>query len=198
MPASLGFLSKAKTAFLLCDIQEKFLPRISSPQSVLWVANCLVKASTILKVPLLATEQYPKGLGKTAAALPLPEGTKVFEKTKFSMWTPEVEAEVRKMTEVTDIVVFGIETHVCVLQTVMDLLRAGYNVHIPADGVSSIRHSDRMVALDTMRQLGALVSTSESILFRLLGDFTDPSAKEISALVKGERPDSGLCVSPPL
>eukprot|EP00667_Euglena_gracilis_P021933 EG_transcript_24209 len=185
-------LLKSTTAFLLCDMQDRLLPRIFSADSVHWVNNYLLKASAILQCPVVVTEQYPKGLGHTVPTLEVPPHAKVFTKTKFSMLTEEV-GDVLKQQQIEAVVLFGIEAHVCVEQTALDLLRAGYQVYLPADGVSSQRALDRTVALDRMRHLGVHVSTSESILFELLGDATDPHFKDISALTKLPRPgDSAL------
>eukprot|EP01010_Urceolus_cornutus_P001372 NODE_1911_length_712_cov_236.693816_g1488_i0.p2 GENE.NODE_1911_length_712_cov_236.693816_g1488_i0~~NODE_1911_length_712_cov_236.693816_g1488_i0.p2 ORF type:complete len:211 (-),score=66.17 NODE_1911_length_712_cov_236.693816_g1488_i0:79-657(-) len=190
---SFGRLSRRSTAFFLCDIQEKFVPKIYAVDSVVWVANYLAKASQVLECPLIVTEQYPKGLGKTYDEIKLPEAARVFAKTKFSMVSPEVMNCLTESPErITDIVLFGIEAHVCIQQTAMDLLESGYNVHIAADGVSSQRQSDRMMALERLRQLGVYISTSESILFEILRDAKDPYFKGISELSKDARPDSRL------
>eukprot|EP00668_Euglena_longa_P041246 GGOE01054289.1.p2 GENE.GGOE01054289.1~~GGOE01054289.1.p2 ORF type:complete len:213 (+),score=68.64 GGOE01054289.1:63-641(+) len=186
-------LLKGGTAFFLCDMQERLLPLITSADAVLHVNNYLIKASAILKCPLIVTEQYPKGLGNTVKAIELPDHAQLFTKTKFSMYTTEVEEELRRQPAITTVVLFGVEAHVCVQQTALDLLRAGFQVYIAADGTSSQRASDRAIALDRMRQLGVHISTAESILFELLGDATDTDFKAISALSKQPRPvDSAL------
>ena len=87
---------------------------------------------------------------------------------------------------------FGIETQVCVQQTALDLLGNGFDVHVIADGVSSRTQVDRLFALERMRQSGVFISTSESVLFELLGDSKHPRFKEVQALIKTSAPDSGL------
>lgn len=194
----LGRLTKKTTAFFLCDVQEKFVPLISNMDSVVFVSNYLSSASAIFNCPLIVTEQYPKGLGNTYSGVTLPAHAQVFAKTKFSMLTEEVDEALKTHKEaqgIEDVVLFGIEAHVCIQQTAIDLLEKGYNVHIAADGTSSQRRSDRMMAFERMRQMGVYISTSESILFQLAQDAKDEHFKQISALSKGERPETGLCAS---
>jgi len=87
---------------------------------------------------------------------------------------------------------FLLQTHVCVLQTTLDLLERGYAVHVLADGASSRKNSDRFLAFERMRQSGAFITTSESLLFQLMGDARHPVFKDISSLVKGHAPETGL------
>ena len=97
--------------------------------------------------------------------------------------------------QVDNVVLFGIEAHVCILQTAIDLLEAGKEVHVVADGTSSQRQADRMVAFERLRQMGVFVSTSESIVFQLVGNAKDACFKAISELSKEARPDPGLWVA---
>lgn len=90
------------------------------------------------------------------------------------------------------IVLCGIETHVCVQQTTFDLLERGYNVHILADGVSSCNKSDRIIAIDALRQAGAFITSTESVLFELMRDSKHPKFKELSSVIKEERVETGL------
>ena len=107
------------------------------------------------------------------------------------MMVPQVREEIQaKRPE--SVVLFGIETHVCVQQTALDLLEDGISVHIVADGVSSRSPTDRSIALDRLRQSGAFVTTHEAVLFELAGDATHPEFKEVSALVRAQTPDSKL------
>ena len=191
MAHGLGRLMKSSTAFFLCDVQEKFVPVIKHADSVVWVGNYLAAASAVLGCPLVVTEQYPRGLGHTFAGVKLPEHAQVFEKTRFSMCTEEVLGVLP--AHVTDVVLFGVEAHVCVQQTAIDLREKGYGVHVAADGTSSQRQSDRLMAFERMRQIGAFISTSESILFQLVKDAKDEHFKAVSNLSKdASRPDCGL------
>lgn len=188
-----GDLLPSRCMFFMCDIQERFRAAISCFDAVVENARRLAAASKILNVPLVVTEQYPKGLGKTVAEISIEHATGVVEKTKFSMVVPEVEALLKAHPEKVDqIVVFGVETHVCVQQTVLDLLKRGFEVFLVADASSSRSKTDRTFALDRLRTAGAIVTTTESILFQLVADKDHPNFKEIQSLVKVLPPDAGL------
>ncbi|KAG2488446.1 hypothetical protein HYH03_012953 [Edaphochlamys debaryana] len=146
----------------------------------------MVQGAQALDVPVLVTEQYPKALGATVSEVNgvLKPGTPVFAKTLFSMCTPDVDAWLKSKPEVKQVLLLGIEAHVCVFQTSLDLLERGYEVHLVTDGVSSSRPHHRAAGLQRMAQMGALVSNSELALFQLAGDAKHPRFKEISALVK--------------
>lgn len=192
MAAKIGRLSIKNTAFLLCDIQEKFRPSIRYFPEIIKVAQRMTAAANILKIPVIATEQYPKGLGSTVEEIDTSFfKERIFSKTKFSMVIPEVEEQLQQL-EVENVVLMGIETQVCVLQTTMDLLERNYSVHVLADGVSSRTMVERMFALERIRQIGGFVTTSECTLFMLMGDSKHPNFKEVQALVKTAAPDSGL------
>ena len=148
-----------------------------------------IKGSTALEIPVIVTEQYPKALGTTCAELVevLPPSARLFPKTYFSMCIPEVEEALQAMPHVKQIMLLGIETHVCVLQTTLDLLEQGYEVHLLVDGLSSQRPHDRAVGLQRMTQAGAFLSTSEMALFQLMRDAKHKDFKAISGLVKDSR-----------
>eukprot|EP01027_Heterolobosea_sp_BB2_P009537 GEZU01014046.1.p1 GENE.GEZU01014046.1~~GEZU01014046.1.p1 ORF type:complete len:152 (-),score=49.99 GEZU01014046.1:98-553(-) len=134
-----------------------------------------------------------EALGNTVPELELPQpNARVYDKTKFSMLIPKLEDDLKSMPHINTAVLFGIEAHVCILQTTKDLLERGYNVHIVADGTSSQRQWDRSVAFSNLRQSGAYLTTAESVLFQLVEDATHPQFKQISALCKEKRPDPGL------
>jgi len=139
----------------------------------------------------VVTEQSPTKLGATVAELRdvLPASSPVFAKTLFSMVTPEVEAFLTQNAAIKQVMLLGIEGHVCVTQTSLDLLERGYEVHILADGTSSQRLTDREAGLMRMAQSGAFICTSEMALFQLQRDASAAPFKEISALVREQRPD---------
>merc|ERR1719284_2202850 len=141
----------------------------------------MTAASTILEIPLIVTEQYPKGLGRTLHEIDISKGA-VFEKTKFSGVTCKVREHLSCL-DVTGVVLFGLEAHICVQQTCLELLKENLAVYIVADATSSRMHADRMLAFDLIRQAGGYVTTSESILFTLLGDSKHPKFKEIQKLI---------------
>eukprot|EP00029_Vermamoeba_vermiformis_P007756 TRINITY_DN3443_c0_g1_i1.p1 TRINITY_DN3443_c0_g1~~TRINITY_DN3443_c0_g1_i1.p1 ORF type:complete len:197 (+),score=30.90 TRINITY_DN3443_c0_g1_i1:47-637(+) len=176
------------TAFFLCDIQERFRSVITAMPSVVQVAKIMVGSAKVLNIPVFVSEQNPKALGKTVPEIDISNAFKI-EKTKFSMLTEELDAEMKRRNNIKNVVLFGIEAHVCVQQTVLGLRERDYNVYLAADGVSSQRQFDRATAFERMRQAGAVVSTSESIIFELLEDAKHIHFKEIQNFFKQTRED---------
>ncbi|CAG8436062.1 750_t:CDS:2 [Ambispora gerdemannii] len=176
-------LDLSATAFFMCDIQEKFQKMIHQFPSLVVTANKMISAAKILDIPMVVTEQNPKALGNTVPELDISSAKLVLPKTKFSMFLPEVE-KLLKEKSINSVVLFGIESHVCILQTTLDLLENNYNVHVLADGVSSMNNPETDIALGRMRQAGALITSSESVLFQLLVDSKHEKFKSISNLVK--------------
>ncbi|KAI0052569.1 Isochorismatase hydrolase [Auriscalpium vulgare] len=185
-------VSSKETVFFVCDVQTKFRPAIYEFESLLLTARKMLRAAKILEIPVVYTEQNSRALGPTAPEL-LPEpfnlgdlylGT--IEKTLFSMATPDVLSILNKHG-LTQIVLFGIESHVCVLQSALDLLDRGYRVHVIADGVSSCNPGEISIALERMRQAGAQITTSESLLFQLQADSSKSNFKAFSAIIKDEK-----------
>lgn len=205
---ALGRLCPSSTALLVCDVQERFKPLICGFPAVADVARRMVKGAQALQIPVLATEQYPQKLGATVPEVELPPGTPVVAKTKFSMMVPEVRQWLSSAPRpaaavgggnsgnnsdgIRSVMIVGIEAHVCVLQTALDLLAEGVEVHLITDGVSSQRAFDRAAGLARAAQSGAFLTTSESALFELCGDATHPAFKQISAVAREPRPEPGV------
>jgi len=136
-----------------------------------------------LSIPVIATEQNPSRLGATVPELVL--DAPAFAKTKFSMYTEEVSGALTALgSERKSVLLVGIEAHVCVLQTVLDLLENNYDVCVVCDAVSSQRPHDRAVALERIKAAGATLTTSESAVFDLLRDANHPKFKTISGMLK--------------
>jgi len=133
-----------------------------------------------MKIPIIATEQYPKAFGSIVPEIDVKDVT-VFQKTQFSMVLKEVEPWLKNMDSV---VLFGIESHVCVQQTALDLRQRGFEVHVPMDGTFSQNDFDKQIAIKRMIQGGVFTSTSESIIFELLKDSQAPEFKDISNILK--------------
>lgn len=189
--SALGRLQADRSALFVCDVQERFRPVISNMPAVIDTAARMVRGCSDLKVPIIVTEQYPKALGNTVDEVKqhLPEGTPIVAKTMFTMMVPEVETHLRGLADVKQVILLGIEAHVCVLATALDLLEKGYEVHLITDGVSSQRLEDRSAALHRLMQAGALVSTSEMAFFQMMGHAKHPNFKAISSLAKEQRPE---------
>ena len=172
-------LTAAGAVLLLVDFQQRLVPAIHDAETVVARAVRLAEAAQLLGVPVCATEQYPAGLGPTVAEL-AGHPQNVVAKTRFSgaadpMLLPPATREV---------VVAGVEAHVCVLQTVADLLESEHRVVVVADAVGSRDPADRDAGLDRMRAHGAEVVTSEMVLFEWLRDSTHPRFREVQKLLR--------------
>lgn len=176
------------TALVVIDVQEKMLSAISSSQPEALVARMavLVKTARLLDVPVIFTEQYPRGLGSTDAGLAetLAGATGPLEKSTCSCWRDEGFRAALQATEREHVILCGVETHVCIQQTALDLLRVDYVPFVPADAVGSRRPVDYQMGLDRMRSAGVVVSTVESLMFELIERCDHPRFKEFLKLVK--------------
>uniref|UniRef100_A0A0N4ZMP2 Isochorismatase domain-containing protein n=1 Tax=Parastrongyloides trichosuri TaxID=131310 RepID=A0A0N4ZMP2_PARTI len=187
----LSFIDPESSVLFVCDVQEKFRPSISYFNEIVTIIQRLIKAANIFGMKIIATEQYPRGLGHTIEELSVDENKiSVFEKKQFSMLTEDVIKEIPKGTK--SIILCGLETHICILQTTYELLKNDYNVVIIADGVSSRSTGDRKFALKHLEKIGAQVRTSESLFFELLKSADHPNFKEIQKIVLNPSPDTGL------
>ena len=180
-------MSAADTALLVIDVQEKLMAKIPGADLLTRNIGMLIDAARLLGLPVLATEQYPKGLGPTVAALAarLPDRP---EKLDFSCCAvPSVVDTLRRQAR-PKVLLSGIEAHVCVAQTALELLDLGFRVQVPADAVASRNTLDRDVALRRIEQAGAVISTTEAVLFEWLETADRPEFKTVSALVKARTP----------
>ena len=173
------------TLCIVVDIQERLLPALHDADSMVERSRVVIQGLQALDVPLVATEQYPKGLGKTVPAvqLLLGDGAAGFEKTRFSAVIAEVEAVLNEQ-KIENVILLGAEAHVCMLQTVLDLRAKGLAVYVPFDCTTSRNPANKDNALQQMRDVGAVVSNSESVLFQLLGDAKHPAFKTVSKLIQ--------------
>ena len=171
---------------VVVDIQAKLLPAMNNPESVLNRAQMLVKGMNELNVPVVVTEQYPQGLGNTVPELAelFAENTKVIAKTSFSCFGEEEFAKALDLEQRPVMSICGIESHVCVAQTALDALNAGYKVFVAADAVNSRKNSDMETALSQLRHAGCVVASAEAILFMLLKTAKHPAFKAVSKLVR--------------
>ncbi|MCU0370103.1 MAG: hydrolase [Bacteroidales bacterium] len=174
-----------QTAGLVIDIQEKLFPYISGHETLALNAGILIKGLQVLGVPVIVTEQYTKGLGPTVGPIrELFTGGQPVEKLAFSCCDEPKFLTQLSVLEKKFIVITGIESHVCVLQTAIDLLEKDFIPVIVEDCVSSRRLNDKHMAIARMRRLGAVITTYESVLFELLRYSGTDEFKAISKLVK--------------
>lgn len=172
------------TALMVIDLQERLLPAIHEADRCVAAGCKMIEAAKVLDVPMLCTEQYPNGIGRTCQAVrdclgDLP----VLEKSRFSACVASVTTRLRELDR-PSIVVVGIEAHVCVQQTVLDLLRLGYKPFVCADAISSRRPFDRDIAIERMRHAGAIITTTESVIFELTGEAATELFKKVLKIVK--------------
>jgi nicotinamidase-related amidase len=178
-------LDPSDTLLLVIDVQERFRPVMKGFDSM--VAGCarLVRTFRALGLPIIVTEQYPKGLGATVPELKEVLGdVQPLEKTIFSSYGCAGVPELISDSRARKVLVCGIETHVCVSQTVHDLLAAGYQVHVAVDAVESRHDRNRELALGRMEHSGAVLTSSETAAFELMADAKHEKFKEIQALFK--------------
>jgi nicotinamidase-related amidase len=179
-------LDAAKASLLVVDVQERLLPAMVEPAQVVAKASILLQAAAMLSLPVAVSEQYPKGLGHTVAALPRGDAV-VMEKMSFSCWR---DAGLRQhFIHLHEngrplVIVAGIEAHVCVLQSCLDLAQAGFGVFAVADAMSSRAPTSVALALHRMRQAGVEVVNAEMVVFELLQRASTPAFKALSALIR--------------
>lgn len=174
-------LDRERAALVVIDVQEGFRPAIGGFERIAEATATMVRAAAVLGVPVLVTEQYPKGLGATVpeVAEHLPEESRPLAKTVFSA----AAAEGFDLGDRDQAVVCGIETHVCVNQTVLDLLEGGTEVHVVADAVGSRSAENKALGLSKAERAGAWRTSVETALFELLGEAGGDDFKAVQKLV---------------
>lgn len=184
-------LDIGRAMLLVIDMQEKLMPMILDEQRITQTACKLMRGLAILELPTIATEQYPKGIGVTVAPvrnLLAARSVAPLEKPTFSAWaTPTVRNAIRELDR-PQIIIVGVETHVCIQQTALDLASRDFNVFICADAVGSRGRMDYEISLQRMRQNGIVVSTVESVLFELCQSSAAPHFKALLEVIKSSPP----------
>ena len=178
--------SVSECKLVLVDVQERLVPAMSDFESAGNRIKLLLAGAKELNLPVIVTEQYPQGLGATCSEFAelLRENTPVIAKTGFSVFEEPAFAEEVKTNSPDTLIFCGIESHVCVFQSVLDSLSAGYNTILACDAVASRKNADRDAAIEQMRAAGAMVVGTESILFMLLRNAKNPAFKAVSKLVR--------------
>lgn len=182
---SVGKLKPENTVFLLCDIQDRFRPLTWRGETIINTAKYMTSVAKELDIPIVITQQYTKVFGETVKDTFADQehfaSCKIFEKKRFSMCTDEVKSHMQTLNR-DSVVIFGIEAHVCVQQTCLDLLEDGKEVHIIADSVSSQQPYDRELALNRMSQAGAFLTTAQSAAFMLMQSAEHANFRAVSKL----------------
>ncbi len=178
-----GLLERDRAALLVIDVQDR-INAVMADQSHLPRLEVLVEACRGLEVPVIGSEQYPQGLGPTVPSLSDLLGQEWLGKLTFSCARDEGLRDAVKASGRAQIIVTGIETHVCVLQTVIDLLSDGYEIYVPHDAVNSRRPADKEWALNRMAAAGAVITSTESTLFEMLERCDTADFKTVAKLIK--------------
>jgi len=184
----MDFIQRDKTSLVVIDMQERLMNAIpeGNRESITKYAGILIESAKTLGIPITVTEQYPKGLGLTIPEIKetVGEGFTPIEKVVFSCArSPEFKSALKE-TGRKEALICGIETHVCVLQTVIDLINDGYTVYVPADAVASRKELDWERGIKLIEKAGAIVGTTETFLFQLLERAGTEEFKKISKLIK--------------
>lgn len=183
-----NLLDSGNSVLLVVDMQAKLTAAmpVADAERMLGHGRRLLEAARLLGVPVLATEQYPQGLGSTQPEISecLPGDVRLFSKTGFSCCAADGFNQALLETGRKQVVVMGQEAHVCVLQTALELLDQGYQVHVPTDAVCSRQGEHKDYALRRMQQQGATLTSHESVLFEWLRDARHQDFKTISALLR--------------
>jgi nicotinamidase-related amidase len=175
-------LDRERAALVLVDVQEAFRKAVPDFEQVAAAGGTLAAGAASLGVPVIVTEQYPQGLGRTVPEVTerLPEGTEPLEKVRFSA----AEADGFDLGGRGQAIVCGVEAHVCVSQTVLDLLEEGVEVHLATDAVGSRTEQNRSLGIHKAEQAGAVLTSVETALFELLRGSDAPEFKQVQGLVK--------------
>lgn len=181
-------LEADRCALIVVDIQEKLMPPIFQKEQLVKNSQLLIRLGGILKIPTLMTTQYAKGLGSTVPEIAslLPE-TQAIDKQMFSCFGSEVFCSLLKRVpgNRTTVLLCGIESHICVMQTALGALREGYLVHVASDAVSSRTEWNWKIGLERMRAAGAVISSTEMMMYELLKSSGAPAFKELLPYLKG-------------
>lgn len=184
--AEKGKLDISECVGVVVDVQEAFRSAIPDFALITSRIALAVRGFTILELPILITEQYPQGLGRTAEEiiLSLPDDTEYIEKSAFSALGSEVFVNKLKSSGASQVILCGVETHVCVLQTALDLIEQGFEVHLLTDCVASRFEHDKQAGLTRMASAGVFSSSLEMALFEMMKDSKHEKFKEIQSLIK--------------
>jgi nicotinamidase-related amidase len=178
-------LTTQNTCLVLIDIQEKLLPVMNDPEQVVKNTSVLIQAAKSLDVPILWCQQVPKALGQTVGELSsLLDGLEPINKSSFSCGGDEQFIEQIDALKPRTAILCGIETHVCVFQTATDLIQKGLDVHVIADATSSRTQENKGIGINRMVKAGAVISSTEMLLFELLRNARHEKFRKLAKLIK--------------
>lgn len=184
----MDFIQKDKISLVVVDMQEKLMNAIPEERREVVMRNSkiLIETAKTLGIPITVTEQYPKGLGLTINEIKeaIGDESRPIEKLVFSCARSSDFKATLQNTKRAEVLMCGIETHVCVLQTVLDLIKNGYRVYVPADAVTSRKEIDWDMGIKFMDRAGAVIGTTETFVFQLLERAGTEEFKKISKLIK--------------
>lgn len=181
----MSLITKDDTALVVIDLQERLMPAMSNGKETEERAAKLIKGAKVFELPIIVTQQYTKGIGPTTESVAEALGEfQHVEKTSFSCMRNQEFVDRLQASGRKNVIVCGVEAHICVLQTVLQLMEAGYNVHLAADCIDSRNQNDKLWGITRMGDAGAVITTYESALYELLQDSKAEGFKEISAIVK--------------
>lgn len=179
-------IQRENSLAILVDVQEKLLPVINDKDELLKNIMKLIKGLNVLQVPILESKQYTKGLGETVPPIKelLIEGTPSFDKISFSCYDDTSIKQYIMEQGKTFIILFGMEAHICLLQTAIDCMEVGYQVIVVVDCIGSRKDSDKQIAIKRLEKEGVIITTLESLLFELTRYAGTEIFKEISKIIK--------------
>ncbi len=178
-------LTRKGAVLLIVDVQEKLVAVMEEKSKIIKNIKKLISLFHILNLPILVTEQYPKGIGRLI--LPLKEAIVEYhpiEKVTFSCFGEESFIGELDKRKAKNLVITGIETHICILQTALDALSRGYKVHLPNDAVCSRQKSNWKVGMEKMRKAGVIITSTETVIFELLEKADTPEFRTILKVIK--------------
>jgi nicotinamidase-related amidase len=183
-------MSRIDTALAVIDVQQKLISLIPRHERIIWNIRRLIDGAKLLGLPTLATEQYPRGLGGTVPEL-AERLSRIADKVAFSSCGCAGFCDQLVAADTPKVLLAGIEAHVCVQQTALDLLASGYRVYLAADAIGSRFEEDCRIALRRMELAGVTLTTTEAALFEWCRESSAPEFKQISALVREPAPNTG-------
>lgn len=185
MKHSSQIINKNDSCLVIVDVQEKLYPYVENKDEIKNKIIKLLKAAKLFSIPVVVTEHYPKGLGKTIEEIASEiKGIPKIEKVTFSCYGSNDFGFSLKSLGKKKVIICGIETHICVAQTVFDLIENEYKLFVAADAVGSRNRFDHDIAIERMKKEGAVISTTEAIMYELMGEASSMLFKEFLKLVK--------------